>query len=72
MHTFITVPEAAELVGVTVHAIRSAVQRGDIVGGKLGGRYIVSRESAQAYQPREYTRNGDKETPPETRPERAD
>lgn len=51
MHTFITVPEAADLLGVTVHAIRDAVQRGASIGGKLGGRYIVSQQLAEAYRP---------------------
>ncbi len=37
MHTFITVPEAADLLRITVHAIRDAMQRRDIIGGKLGG-----------------------------------
>lgn len=56
MHDFITVPEAARMLGITEVAVRDAIQRDEIIGGKVGGRYIVSRQSAECFRPREYER----------------
>jgi hypothetical protein len=52
MHDFITVTDAARLVGISEVAVRDAVQKDEIIGGKVGGRYIVSKQSALAYKPR--------------------
>ena len=54
MHDFITAPEAARILGVTEVAVRDAVRRDEIIGGKIGGRYYVSRQSVEGYRPREY------------------
>jgi len=54
MHEFITTPEAARLLGVSEVAVRDAVRRDEIIGGKIGGRYYVSRQSVEGYRPRDY------------------
>lgn len=54
MHEFITVPEAVDILRITEASVRRAIQRGEIIGGKLGGRYIASKQSVEAYKPREY------------------
>ena len=54
MHDFVTIPEAARMLGITEVSVRDAVKRDEIIGGKIGGRYIVSRQSVVAYRPREY------------------
>ena len=62
MQEFITVPEAAKLLGITDDAIRQAIQRDDILGGKVGGRYYVLKASVEAYKPREYPRDAEKQS----------
>lgn len=54
MHEFIGVAEAAERLGITQDSVRDAIQRGEIVGGKVGGRYVVSAQSVEEYTPRSY------------------
>ncbi len=60
MYTFVTVPKAASLLGVTEDSVRDAIQRKAIIGGKIGGRYYIVKESLETYKPREYPRDGEK------------
>lgn len=56
MHEFVTVSQAAALLGISEVAIREAIRQGDIIGGKVGGRYYALKDSVLAYQPRAYSR----------------
>ncbi len=51
---FITVKEAAELVGKSKAAIYYAIERGDLIGGKVNGTTIVLKSSLDAYTPNQY------------------
>ena len=53
---FVTVTEAAELLGVHRHTVRSLWKRGLVKGERLGGRLLLERsaveELAQTYSPK--------------------
>ena len=60
MHEFITIAEAVAILNITEASVRRAVQRGDIIGGKVDGRYIVSKQSVESYKPNTYPKNASK------------
>ena len=56
MLELMSVPEAAEFLGITEPAIRQAIQESRILGTKIKGRYYAVKEAVHNYKPREYRR----------------
>ena len=48
----ISLAQAAELCGVSQMVVLKRIARGDIVARKMGGTWIVSKESARGSVPR--------------------
>jgi excisionase family DNA binding protein len=46
---YMTTGEAAGLIGVSLQTVKNWVQRGRLVGSRVGGRTLVTRRSVQAF-----------------------
>jgi excisionase family DNA binding protein len=61
----LSVPQAAELIGISRIAAYKAVQEGRLPHAKIGNVLLVSKADAEAYK-RSRTRRGDTGKPPRT------
>lgn len=44
---FLTTGEAAERLGISIPTVKRWIERGALLGGPVGGRWLVSRESVE-------------------------
>lgn len=57
----ISAHEAADLLGITQRAVTGLLERGTLIGRKLGREWAIARQSVLDYKARKQAQQGQKE-----------